>query len=69
MIKLYTTGCPNCLKLEERLDEKGIEREVISDMSTVTNFLLSKGFRTVPVLEVDGELLDYRRAIEWLKGE
>ena len=40
-IELYTTGCPQCLILEKKLDLKGIPYEKVTDFKTEE--LTSKG--------------------------
>ena len=58
-ITLYTTHCPLCEKLTEKLDAAGVTYETSEDVSVVTR----KGFKAAPVLEVDGEFFDFPRAI------
>ena len=60
---LYEHGCPNCLRLKKQLDEKGIQYEDITDIE----LMKSKGFTSAPKLEVDGEILDFKSAIKWVK--
>lgn len=62
--KLYTIGCPKCKILEEKLEASSVECEIIDDMEEVKK----TGFQFFPVLEVDGELLDFSGAINWLKN-
>ncbi len=69
MIKLYTTGCPQCVVLKNKLDEKGIEYDTITNITFITDVAKTNGLRSVPILDVDGKILDYRKAIEWVKGE
>ena len=60
---LYEHGCPNCLRLKNRLDEKGIEYEDITDIE----LMKEKGFKSAPKLEVDGTIMDFTAAIKWVK--
>ncbi len=62
MIKFYTTGCPKCRVLKDKLDFNNIEYETVSDVDE----MISKGMKSAPALEVDGELLDFPSAIKWL---
>lgn len=60
-IILYSTGCPKCKVLKHKLEETGIaytENNAVDEM-------LSLGIAQVPVLSVDGELLDFKLAVEW----
>ena len=61
-IVLYSTGCPKCKILKQKLDSKAIsyaENNAVSDM-------MALGIQQVPVLEVDGELLSFTLANEWI---
>lgn len=61
-ITLYTTNCPKCKTLKERLEQKNITFETCEDMS----ILVAKGFRTVPMLDVDGQMMDFLQANKWV---
>lgn len=65
VIKLYQHGCPNCLRLKQRLDEKNITYENITDK----NIMISLGFETAPKLEVNGIIMDFKEAINWVKEQ
>lgn len=60
---LYTTNCPLCTALEKILKEKGIKYETCTDKE----LMLSKGFTSVPMLELDGKIYNYKQAILYLK--
>jgi glutaredoxin len=62
-IILYTTHCPKCKILTEKLDSKNITYEICSDVKT----MVAKGFRSAPILEVDNEVFTYLDAINWIK--
>lgn len=64
MITLYSTGCPRCNVLKQKLDSKNIEYTVVNDVDIMTE----KGISTVPVLEVDGQLLQFKEAVDWVNG-
>ena len=63
-MRLISNGCPRCIVLKAKLDEKGLEYEVSDDMQE----LIDLGFKTVPVLEVDGEYMDFGKAMKWIQG-
>lgn len=68
MIKLYSTGCPKCGVLKKKLDDKHIDYQLISDINIVTEELLTKrGIKTVPVLEANGEFMQFKEAIKWIE--
>ena len=62
MVKMYSTHCPKCKILETKLKQKNIEYEECTDI----NEMLSKGIETVPILEVDGQMLDFGKAVRWV---
>ncbi len=62
-IIFYSTHCPKCNILKQKLDEKNINYIECND----TDLMLEKGFRSAPMLEVDGNIMDYFEAIKWVK--
>ena len=60
-VTLYTTGCPQCMVLKQKLDEKGVEYNTVTDVKE----MLKKGFATAPMLEVDGEMMGMQQAYQW----
>lgn len=63
MITLYSNGCPNCMALKAELDKSNIEYIVCSDIDTMINM----GLNELPVLEVNGKLMNNNEAIDWIK--
>lgn len=61
-VVLYTTGCPQCRVLKQKLDEKNIDYDVVTD----TKEMIRKGFATVPMLEVDGKIKNCQQAMIWV---
>jgi glutaredoxin len=64
-ITLYTTHCSKCEILQEKLDAKNIKYEVCTD----TKLMVSKGFRSAPMLEVDDKVMTFNEAINWIKEQ
>lgn len=63
MVVLYSTGCPKCKVLEQKLRDKGIEFEIEPDIEVMEN----KGFTMVPMLEVDHDIIySYDKALQWV---
>lgn len=58
---LYSTGCPVCRMLKAALDNKHIVYEVESDEQKMKDM----GFTSVPMLEVDGVIMDAQWALNW----
>ena len=59
---LYTTHCPKCTVLSKKLEKANIEYDICEDTATMQ----SRGFTSLPVLEVNGEILDFSAAIKWV---
>lgn len=59
---LYSTGCPKCNVLKKKLTEKNIEYTENNDIDVMT----SLGIDQVPVLSVDGKLMDFAEANKWI---
>jgi len=63
-IVLYTTGCPRCKVLKQKLDNAGLTYETKSDVDE----MLDLGIIFAPALSVDGEILDFGKAVAWLQS-
>ena len=63
-IVLYSTGCPRCNVLETKLKNKGIDFEEVND----EDIMINNGFDTVPILEVDGNYMDFGKANEFINS-
>ena len=59
---LYSTGCPRCNVLKKKLAEKDID---YTENNSVDE-MVSMGIMEVPVLSVDGKLLDFSEAVKWV---
>lgn len=64
-IILYTNNCPKCEILQKKLTEKKIEYDIFSDVEE----MLNKGIDTVPLLEVDGNIMSFKQAVNWINKE
>ena len=62
-VTLYSIGCKKCKVLEKRLDEAGVKYTLVDDEDAMIN----KGFMSAPMLEVDGTVMDFGKAMKWLK--
>lgn len=62
---LYSTGCPRCSVLKRKLSENNIMYIESDDVEQ----MYSLGIQSVPVLFVDGELLDFSKAIAWVNSQ
>lgn len=64
-IVLYTTGCAKCEVLKKKLDTKGVSYNV----NTSVKEMLAKGIAQAPMLEVNGEMMDFVAANEWINQQ
>lgn len=60
---LYSLDCPKCKILEQRMKIQGIEYSVVKDADE----MMAKGFKEAPKVEVDGNILNFQEAIQWLQ--
>ena len=63
-IILYSTHCPKCRVLEQKLKMKNIEYKEVNDIEVMEK----KGFMTVPMLEVDGKVMNFKEANDWINN-
>jgi glutaredoxin len=61
---LYSTGCPQCIVLKEKLKAANINYIEVTDKDTI----LAKGITRIPVLEVEGIKMELSAANEWIKS-
>ena len=65
MITLYTTHCPKCKVLENKLNKKNIEYKVCEDIEIIQN----KNIISFPALEIDNKILSFRDAVNWVNEQ
>lgn len=63
-IILYSNNCPRCKILKKKLDDNKINYEVVDNV----DIMIDKGLSTVPVLEVNNKMLDFKDAVEWVNN-
>lgn len=59
---LYSNHCPQCRVLESKLKQKGVEYQEVNDI----DLMLEKGFKSMPMLEADEDVMTYAQALKWL---
>ena len=64
-ILLYSNDCPKCKVLETKLNSKNIKFTKISDIE----ILKSKNIMSMPVLEVDNNLMSFIDANTWVNNQ
>lgn len=60
-ITVYSTGCPKCKVLIQKLNDKNIPYIICDDI----DIMLTKGLTSVPVIEKDGSLMGFKEAMKW----
>ena len=63
-VVLYSTNCPKCIMLEKKMNMKGVDFIVNSDI----DLMEEKGFTEIPVVEVDGKFLKFKEAVDWVNS-
>lgn len=61
-IIFYSTHCPRCAILEKKLKQKNIEYIENNDVAE----MLRIGLSVAPALKVDGELMNFKTAVNWI---
>lgn len=64
-IILYSTGCPQCKVLKDKLIGKGISFTENTDREQ----MMSMNFVRVPILEVDGVRMNFAEANKWINEQ
>ena len=64
-IILYTTHCPKCTVLTKKLNAKNVQYTECADIEQMRD----KGIDQVPVLEIDGRLLNFSEANAWVNEQ
>ena len=68
MITLYSTHCPKCQVLEQKLKQKNIEFDIVSDMDTIVEYGREHNIKSAPILDIDGQPYDFMKALEYVKN-
>lgn len=64
-IIFYSTNCPKCKILKSKLDSLGLSYETNTNIEEMLNL----GIQSAPALSINGVLLDFGRAIKWIKEQ
>lgn len=65
MITLFSTNCPKCKVLEQKLKSANIDFTIQNDMQEI----IDAGFATAPVLKVDNQYLDFKQAVDYINSD
>lgn len=61
-VTLFSTNCPRCKVLAQKLTDKGIEFRISDDVDE----MIRRGFMSAPVLDVDGRSMNFVDAVNWV---
>ena len=67
MITFYSTNCPKCKILKQKLEQKNIEFETVEDVDAVVEYGNSHNIKSAPLLDVDGTAYDFKGALDYIK--
>jgi len=62
-IILFSNDCAKCKILKTKLDQKQITYEECNDI----DIMIKNGFLSIPMLQVDEEIMNYLNAVNWIK--
>ena len=63
-VVFYTIDCPKCRVLESKLKAKKVNFEECRDIE----IMQEKGFKSAPMLEVDGAAMNFGDAVKWINN-
>lgn len=63
-IIFYSTDCPKCKILKKKLDSKDLTYSLVDDVDV----MLDLGLMSAPALSVDGKLMDFLDAINFINS-
>lgn len=65
MITLYSTNCPKCNVLKQKLQSLNIDFEISNNIDE----LIELGFTEAPILKVNDQYLNFSKAVNWIKEQ
>ena len=65
MVTLFSTNCPKCRVLEQKLNQKNIAFDISNNIQEV----IDQGFMSAPVLKIGDDYMNFTTAIAWLKEQ
>lgn len=65
MITMFSTNCPKCKVLEQKLKAKNVNFEVNTDVDA----MIAMGIHSAPALKIDeNPIMDFMQAIKWINS-
>ena len=66
MITVYSKpGCPKCRVLKMKLEQKGLEYDECQDMAKMQEM----GFKSLPVLDFNGDVMTFENAVKFVNAQ
>lgn len=65
MITLYSTNCPKCNVLKQKLQSLNIDFEISNNIDE----LIELGFMEAPILKINDQYLNFSKAVNWIKEQ
>ena len=65
MITLYSTNCPKCNVLKQKLQSLNIDFEISNNIDE----LIELGFMEAPILKANDQYLNFSKAVNWIKEQ
>lgn len=62
---LYSTGCPRCDVLKNKLNAKSISYNTNNSVDE----MIKMGISDIPVLSVNGVLMKFKEAVDWVNKQ
>ena len=63
-VVFYTSDCPRSRVLESKMKAKNVAFEECRDVE----IMQEKGFKSAPMLEVDGVVMNFGEAVKWINN-
>lgn len=64
-IILYSTNCPKCIQLKNKLQKANLRYIECND----EQIMIEKGLTSCPALEVNGKLYNYKESIKFINNQ
>lgn len=63
-IILYSNHCPKCEMMKKMLDMKNISYDIFDNEDE----MIKMGFSSMPMISIDGKIMDFSDGISWIKN-
>lgn len=61
---LYSNHCPKCEMMKKMLDMKNISYDIFDNEDE----MIKMGFSSMPMISIDGKIMDFSDGISWVKN-